>query len=358
MKLTFDIMYKACLERDESFEGLFYTAVKTTGIFCRPSCTARKPKKENVTFYHSAKEPILAGYRPCKVCRPLEKLHETPAYIVDILKELSEDPSSKIMDADLVQRGIDPFTIRRWFLKNHGITFHAYQRMLRINTAFKRIQGGETVTNAAYDSGFESLSGFGDSFKQIFGVSPSKSKAQRVVDLKRLETPLGTMYACATNEGICLLEFTDRKMLETEFKGLVKTLNAIIVQGENRHFSILEKQLAEYFVGERTTFDVPLHTPGSAFQQAVWNGLRQVPFGTTSSYQQLAAELQMASSVRAVANANGFNRIAILIPCHRIIGSDGALTGYGGGIWRKQWLLDFEKSTVSKLTSEVSAIHT
>lgn len=358
MKLTFDIMYKACLERDETFEGLFYTAVKTTGIFCRPSCTARKPKKENVTFFHSAKEPILAGYRPCKVCRPLEKLHETPAYIGDILKELSEDPSSKIMDADLVRRGVDPFTIRRWFLKNHGITFHAYQRMLRINTAFKRIQEGESVTNAAYDSGFESLSGFGDSFKQIFGVSPSKSKAQRVVDLKRLETPLGTMYACATNEGICLLEFTDRKMLETEFKGLVKTLNAIIVQGENRHFSILEKQLAEYFAGERTTFDVPLHTPGSVFQQAVWNGLREVPFGTTSSYQQLATELHMASSVRAVANANGFNRIAILIPCHRIIGSDGALTGYGGGIWRKQWLLDFEKRTAGKQVSEVSAIHT
>lgn len=345
MELTFEIMYKACLERDESFEGMFFTAVKTTGIFCRPSCTARKPKKENVTFFFSAKESILKGYRPCKVCRPLEKLNETPAHIRDILHEIAENPAAKIRDYDLVQRGIDPYSIRRWFLKNHGITFQAYQRMFRINTAFKKIQDGESVTSAAYASGFESLSGFGDSFKQVFGISPNQSKSQCVIDLKRLETPLGTMYACATEKGICLLEFTDRKMLETEFKSLARTLNATIVQGENRHFGMLEEQLTEYFEGKRTVFTVPLHTPGSDFQQLVWKALREVPFGTTASYLQLATGLHRPDAVRAVANANGFNRVAIIVPCHRIIGTNGSLTGYGGGIWRKQWLLDFEKKT-------------
>jgi AraC family transcriptional regulator, regulatory protein of adaptative response / methylated-DNA-[protein]-cysteine methyltransferase len=349
MELTFDIMYKACLDRDDSFEGMFFTAVKTTGIFCRPSCTARKPKKENVTFFFSAKESILKGYRPCKVCRPLEKLNETPTHIRDILNEISEDPGSKIKDYDLVKRGIDPYTVRRWFLKNHGLTFQAYQRMFRINTAFKKIQEGESITSAAYASGFESLSGFGDSFKQVFGVSPNKSKAQGVIDLKRLETPLGTMYACATEEGICLLEFTDRKMLETEFKSLARTLNATIVQGGNQNFDILEQQLTEYFDGRRTMFTVPLHTPGSDFQRSVWNALQEIPFGTTASYLQLATNLKRAEAVRAVANANGFNRIAILIPCHRIIGANGSLTGYGGGIWRKQWLLDFEKKTKEQL---------
>jgi AraC family transcriptional regulator of adaptative response/methylated-DNA-[protein]-cysteine methyltransferase len=153
------------------------------------------------------------------------------------------------------------------------------------------------------------------------------------------------MYACATDKGICLLEFTDRKMLETEFKSLARSLNATIIQGESKHFDILEQQLTEYFDGKRTTFSIPLHTPGSEFQQSVWNALRNIPFGTTASYSQLATDLHRPNAVRAVANANGCNRVAILIPCHRIISANGSLTGYGGGIWRKQWLLNFEKNT-------------
>ncbi|MBV8252016.1 MAG: methylated-DNA--[protein]-cysteine S-methyltransferase [Chitinophaga sp.] len=344
MELSFDRMYKASIEKDVAFEGVFFTAVKTTGIFCRPSCHARKPKPENIEFFQTSKECILKGYRPCKVCQPLEKLNQTPEEIRLLLQELSASPGTKYKDADLITRGIEPHQIRRWFMKNHGMTFHAYQRMFRINAAFKKIQQGESVTEAAFDAGFESLSGFGDSFKNIFGVSPKKSKTQRGIDLKRLETPLGTMYACAVEEGICLLEFTDRKMLETEFRYLARTLNATIVQGDNPHFHTLETQLMEYFEGKRKTFTVPLFTPGSAFQQSVWKVLQQVPYGTTKSYKDQAIALGNPDAVRAVANANGMNKISILIPCHRVIGADGALTGYGGGIWRKKWLLDFEKS--------------
>ncbi len=340
--LTNDIMYKALVEKDASFEGSFIAAVKTTGIFCRPTCRARKPKKENVKFYFSTKEAILAGFRPCKVCNPLEKLNETPDYVKDILNELNNNPSLKFKDWDLRKRGIEPSKMRRWFLKNHGITFHAYQRMYRINSAFKNIQNGNTITSSAYESGYDSLSGFNDAFKKIFGVSPNNSKKQNIVDLTRIETPLGTMFACAVEEGICLLEFSDRKMLETQFKNLAKRLNANIIQGKNRHFEKLTVELTKYFDGNLKEFTVPLFFPGTEFQKLVWQELQNIPYGSTRSYQEQANALNKPKAVRAVANANGMNRISILIPCHRVIGSDGNLTGYGGGIWRKKWLLELE----------------
>jgi AraC family transcriptional regulator, regulatory protein of adaptative response / methylated-DNA-[protein]-cysteine methyltransferase len=158
-----------------------------------------------------------------------------------------------------------------------------------------------------------------------------------------IETPLGEMVAGATDEGVCLLEFRDRKMLPTEYKDLVKLLKTTMQEGENRHLKTLKKQLREYFEGNRKEFSIPLITPGSEFQQAVWKELQNIQFGSTRSYQEQAMALNMPDSVRAVANANGMNRIAIVIPCHRVIGSDGHLTGYGGGLRRKKWLLDHEK---------------
>ncbi|MHA6697675.1 bifunctional transcriptional activator/DNA repair enzyme AdaA [Chryseobacterium sp. A321] len=342
--LSSQIMYQASLDKNPDFEGVFWMGVKTTGIFCRPTCSARKPKAENVEFFQNTKDAILKGYRPCKVCKPLENPDETPQYIQQILKELRENPALKFKDYDLVKRGIDPSTMRRWFQKNHGMTFQAFQRMFRLNTAFKKLQQGENVMETAYDSGFESLSGFSESFKNIFGVSPKNSKTQRIIDLKRIETPIGTMYAAATEEGICMLEFTDRRMLETEFKDLAKSLNATIIQGDNPHFDTLEKELSEYFEGIRKEFTVPLSPVGTEFQKSVWEILRKIPYGETWNYRRQSEVLGDVKKVRAVANANGMNKISILIPCHRVIGSDGTLTGYGGGIWRKQKLLELEKS--------------
>ncbi len=340
-------MYKALVNKDVSYEGIFFAAIRTTGIFCRPTCNAKKPKEENVEFFKSTKEAILKGYRPCKVCNPLEKPGETPSYIKEIMESLSANPSIKIKDWDLIQKGIEPSKVRRWFLKNHGITFHAYQRMFRINSAFKKIQNGEQVITAAFDAGYESLSGFNDSFKSILGASPSNSKNKKVINITRLETPLGTMFAGAAEEGICLLEFSDRKMLETEFKYLAKALNANLIQGDNRHFKLLKKELEEYFDGKRQEFTVPLFTVGTEFQKSVWKELQTIPYGTTRSYLGQATSLGKATAVRAVANANGMNHIAIIIPCHRVIGEDGSPTGYGGGIWRKKWLLDLEKENCS-----------
>lgn len=344
--LTNSIMYQALVNKDVSYEGIFIAAIRTTGIFCRPTCTARKPKEENVEFFKTTKEAILKGYRPCKVCNPLEKLGETPAYIKEILEKLNSNPSVKIKDWDLTQKGIEPNKVRRWFLKNHGITFHSYQRMLRINSAFKKIRNGERVTSAAFDAGYESLSGFNDSFKSLFGVSPSNSKDKQIINIMRLETPLGTMFAGAVEQGICLLEFTDRKMLETELKSLSKSLNANIIQGANRHFDLLKLQLEEYFDGKRKEFTVPLFTVGTEFQQSVWKELQNISYGSIRSYLQQATAMGKPAAVRAVANANGMNRIAIIIPCHRVIGEDGSPTGYGGGIWRKKWLLELEMKNI------------
>jgi AraC family transcriptional regulator of adaptative response/methylated-DNA-[protein]-cysteine methyltransferase len=345
--LSEEIMYNALLNKDASFEGTFFVGVKSTGIFCRPTCKARKPKRENTLFFKSCKEAILHGFRPCKLCSPLEKPGETPVWIKKILIEIDDNPGEKIRDFELRLKGIEPSKIRRWFKKNHGITFHSYQRMLRINNAFKQIQNGRKVISAAFESGYESLSGFNDSFKSIVGSSPLHSKERKIIDVMRIETPLGPMFAGAVEEGICLLEFTDRRMLETQLKTLSKLLNASIIQGSNPHFSDLNKQITEYFEGKRKAFELPLFTPGTKFQNQVWKSLQDIPYGSTRSYKAQAVSIKKPDAIRAVANANGHNRIAIIIPCHRVIGEDGQLTGYGGGLWRKKWLLDFEKSNLA-----------
>jgi AraC family transcriptional regulator of adaptative response/methylated-DNA-[protein]-cysteine methyltransferase len=159
----------------------------------------------------------------------------------------------------------------------------------------------------------------------------------------KIESPIGELIAGATEEGVCLLEFSDRRRASRECRDLVKLLKQTLEEGDNIHLQALRKQLNDYFNGDLKGFNIPLVTPGTDFQQAVWKALLEIPFGTTRSYQEQANILNWPDSVRAVANANGMNRISIVIPCHRVIGSDGRLTGYGGGLKRKKWLLDHEK---------------
>ncbi len=348
--LSFKEKYKAIVRKDSLYEGVFFTAVKTTMIFCRPTCSARKPKPENVVFYENTKEAILHGYRPCKVCKPLQLLGTPPEIVQCVLQELNDFPYKKIGDNDLIKMGIEPSLIRRWFKKNHNITFHAYQRMLRINSAYHKITKGEPVTHAAFDNGYNSLSGFNESYKSIFGKAPTKVNTKKIINITRFTTPLGPMFGCATLEGVCLVEFSDRKKLETKFRDLQKRLNAPILPGTNRHLKLLQKQLAEYFKGERISFSVPLYTPGTDFQNLVWTELQTIPYGETISYSEQSKKLHKPNSGRAVASANGLNKIAIIIPCHRVIGSNGDLKGYGGGLARKKWLIDFETNNLNKFT--------
>ncbi len=336
-------MYRALADRDGSFEGIFVAGVKTTGIFCRPACTAKTPKPENVEFFRSTREALLRGYRPCKICRPLGRKGEFPDWLKPLIDEIDADPSIRLRDRDLRARGLEPSRVRRWFLKNHGLTFQAYLRSLRIGKAFGRIRYGDKVSQAAFDSGYESLSGFTDSFKKTAGFAPRTSPHGRVIAITRILTPLGPMFAGAVAEGVCLLEFADRRMLETQLTRLRRLHGAEFVPGDNPHFKALSAQLEEYFSGRRREFSVPLASAGTAFQERVWTVLRGIPYGTTRSYQEQAQILGEPQAIRAVARANGDNRIAILIPCHRVIGKNGKLVGYGGGLWRKQYLLDLER---------------
>ena len=337
-----ETMFQAFDRKDSNFEGIFFVAVKTTGIFCRPTCPARKPKRENIEFYSSTRDALLNGYRACKKCHPLEIKGEFPDYLKTLMKEIDNNLDYKWKDQDLRDRKIEPNRVRRWFKQNHGMTFQAYLRTLRISQAFGRIKHGEKVIEAAYSSGYESLSGFTGSFKKKTGFSPIGSHQHQIIKITRILTPLGPMMAGATENGICLLEFVDRRMLETQLKRIKKLYNAKLLPGTSEHFKELDKQITEYFAGDRTEFTIPLETDGSEFQEMAWTALQQIPYGKTRSYKQQAEFIGRPTAVRAVAKANGDNRIAIIIPCHRVIGSDGKLVGYGGGLWRKQYLLNLE----------------
>ncbi|MBC4752189.1 bifunctional transcriptional activator/DNA repair enzyme AdaA [Klebsiella variicola] len=341
-----DIWYQALLERAVEFTGVFFVGVKTTGVFCISVCRARKPRRENVEFYNDVKSALDAGFRPCKVCRPTENAQTAPAFVEQALRLLREDPKVRLSDSELRQHDISPERVRRWFLQNHGITFQAFQRMQRVNMALQELKAGRSTTDVAFDSGYESLSGFGYTCKKLTGSAPSAQR--QVVLIHRFTTPLGPMFVCATQRGICLLEFVDRRALETEFSDLQRRFDASIIAGENAHTRQAQQEITEYFAGRRQSFEVALDTPGSEFQRAVWRHLQYVSFGETTHYQSIAMDIGKPTATRAVAAANGANRVAIIIPCHRIIGKDGSMTGYGGGVARKKWLINHEATIREK----------
>jgi AraC family transcriptional regulator of adaptative response/methylated-DNA-[protein]-cysteine methyltransferase len=179
-------------------------------------------------------------------------------------------------------------------------------------------------------------------------MQPSEKNTNQTINVTQFESPIGSMFGCTTDSGICLLEFIDSTTIDTELKIFTKKLNAPIIEATNKQLDLLQKQLEEYFNGQRKEFTVPVISFGTDFQQSVWKVLQAIPYGSTCSYKNQAELLKKPSAVRAVANANGSNKISILIPCHRVIGNDGNLTGYGGGLWRKKWLLEFEKETMGK----------
>ncbi len=344
-------MLDAVMARDDSYDGVFVTAVHTTGIFCRPSCPARKPRPEHVTFYPSAREALVAGFRPCLRCRPLELSSETPDWLRSLLAEVEADPARRWRDSDLRRLKLNPDRVRRWFLSQHHMTFHAYTRARRLGLALGRIQGGDRVTTSALDHGFDSLSGFNDAFRRLFGGAPTRSGHVRALAIRRLATPLGAMVAAAGDDGLYLLEFADRRMLETQIQRLRRRLPVVFVPGGHEVLERTALELDAYFAGTCRMFSLPLAALGSEFQREVWERLRAIPYGATASYSEIARALGRPRGVRAVARANGDNRLAIVIPCHRVIGADGKLTGYGGGLWRKQRLIDHERRNVEAATS-------
>lgn len=336
-------MIAAFLARDATYDGLFFTGVRTTGIFCRPTCSARKPKPENVEFFPTTGDALGAGYRPCLRCHPMQPADQAPDWLQPLLNAIEADPSARLRDADLRARGLDPGRVRRWFQRTHGMTFQAYGRARRLGHAFTEIREGKPVTETAFEHGFDSLSGFNSAFARFMGDAPSASKDRLLIHVTRILTPLGPMMAAASESALHLLEFTDRRMLETQLERLGKKTGAVLAPGRNALLDQTEGELAAYFDGTRTAFTLPLAPAATDFQQTVWDALETIPYGETRSYADQAVMIDRPTAVRAVARANGDNPIAIVIPCHRVVGSDGTLTGYGGGLHRKQFLLDLER---------------
>ncbi len=337
-------MVKAIVERDESYVGRFVVAVRSTGIFCRPGCPARTPGEKQMEFFADGRDALHAGYRPCKRCRPLARTPELPPLVERLLALIEETPERKISYADLQSMNVDPSTARRQFQRHFGMSFNSYQRMRRLGMALKTIRDGETVLAAGYDSGYSSASGFRDAFTQLFGAPPSEAEQTSCLASTVFDTPIGPMLAIADDDALQLLEFVDRRRLQTEIDGLRKIFDSAIILGTNSLLKRVATEMAEYYDGRRRTFSVPVRRHGSDFQDRVWQALCGIPYGTTISYGELARRVGDANASRAVGSANGANQIAIVIPCHRVIRTDGALSGYGGKVWRKEWLIEHERS--------------
>ena len=336
-------MLRALRDKNTEYDGVFFTAVKTTGIFCRPSCPSR-PNPDNVEFFGTIKECLFAGYRPCKRCRPLETNGTPPEWVSKLIARVESAPDERLKAGDLSALGITSERARRWFQQHYGMSFVAWCRGHRLAGAFTQIRNGAKLDDAVFASGFESHSGFRDAFHRTFGNAPGRTRQNgaRIV-CAMVESPLGPLLAAANDEGICLLEFTDRRMLENNLATMRKRFNCAVVPGEHPWLTQLRRELTEYFSGKRSRFTLPLAPRGTPFQEKVWRELRAIPHGRTISYDDLARRIGQPTAQRAVARANGMNRICILIPCHRVIGKDGTLTGYGGGLWRKRLLLELER---------------
>lgn len=340
-------MHIAFSQRDASYDGVFFAGVRSTGIFCRPSCPARKPLAENIEYFATADEALLSGYRPCKRCHPLDVTGTPPDWVETLLKMVESAPDPRMRDTDLRQMGIDPTRARRYFLKHYGMTFQAYCRGRRLGESLNQIHQGTPLDEVALGNGYESHSGFRDAFGRTFGMPPGQAQDTECIFTELIESPLGPLVAGATSAGICLLEFSDPNRLERQFRALRRRLPLPTLPGGNPHLQVLRQELAAYFTGDLTTFSLPLVCPGSVFQEKVWQQLQRIPYGETRCYEQLAQEIGSPQAARAVGTANGWNRIAILIPCHRVVSKNGQLGGYGGGKWRKQWLLDLERQHVA-----------
>lgn len=340
-------MVRALQSHDASYDGIFWVAVRTTGIFCRPGCRPpRSPNPDNVEFFGSVGDCLRAGYRPCKLCHPTTADGGTPPEIAALLRELETRPEARFTAENLRSLGLTSERVRRWFQEHHGMTFAAWCRARRLSRAFTEIREGAELDEAVFDSGFASHSGFRGAFTQTFGQPPGKAAEDGAAPVRVtfLDTPVGRLLAAASDDGVVLLEFNDRRMLPTHYQTLRQRYGAPVLPGEHPHLDRLRHELAGYFAGTQRGFTIPLAARGTGFQETVWNELRRIPYGETISYDELAQRIGRPTAQRAVARANGQNRLTILIPCHRVIGKDGSLTGYGGGLWRKRLLLELERT--------------
>ncbi|WP_341280140.1 trifunctional transcriptional activator/DNA repair protein Ada/methylated-DNA--[protein]-cysteine S-methyltransferase [Paenibacillus sp. FSL H8-0537] len=335
--------YQALVEKNTEYEGVFYVGVKTTGVFCRPTCPARKPKFENCEFYETAQQALLASFRPCQRCQPLSHPNQVSDVVRLLVEAVEQNPEKRWKGQDFKNLSVDESTARRQFKQRFGMTFVEYARARRMGIALKNIRSGQSVMDTQLNAGYESSSGFRDAFSRIMGAAPTLLEDGKVLKAAWIDTRLGPMMAIGDEQHLYLLEFVDRRGLEREVERLRKRTKSAIIPGITASIQSIERELALYFDGKLTEFKTPLFLLGSPFQQSVWAQLVQIPPGETRSYADISVALGKPTAFRAVAQANGANQLAILIPCHRVINSNGELGGYGGGLTRKNWLLQHEK---------------
>ncbi|AEM41893.1 DNA-O6-methylguanine--protein-cysteine S-methyltransferase / Transcriptional regulator Ada [Ketogulonicigenium vulgare WSH-001] len=339
----FQTLYDALLARDDRFDGQAYVGVSSTGIFCRLTCPARKPKPDHCTFYATIGECIAAGYRPCKRCHPLHAAALADPSIAALLDALEAQPDFRWSEGHIAKMGYDPSTVRRSFRRQFGMTFLEMARQRRLREGFTTLAEGGKVISAQVDASFESASAFRAAFARLLGVAPAALRPDRLMRATWIPTPLGDMIAVASQSHLHLLEFVDRKALPAELARLQAATKEGIGIGAMPPSEQAARELDDYFAARTDRFETPLAAAGSPFTQSVWDALREIPAGETRSYSDIARRIGRPTAMRAVARANGANQIALMIPCHRVIGADGSLTGYGGGLWRKQRLIEIER---------------
>lgn len=333
-----DWAFDAFDRRDRSLDGQFVGAVKTTGIYCKPSCPARRPLRENVEFFWTAEEARAAGYRACMRCKPDEvgRDREAVAAALKLIEASEEMPNLEEL-ADHV--GYAPHHFHRLFKRDTGVTPAAYARGLRAKRAEQALSGKGRITDAIYEAGYSGPSRFYEDTKGRLGMTPSAWKnggAGATIRWAVVDTKLGKMLLAATDKGICRLSFDeDESELARRFP------KATIEKGGAAMKELVEGAIAAIDHPANMP-DLPLDVQGTAFQQAVWQELRRIPAGETRSYADIAAAVGKPKAVRAAGSANGANNVAVLIPCHRVIRTDGSLGGYAYGLERKQKLLELE----------------
>jgi len=335
--------YKALLDRNTEYEGVFYVGVQTTGVFCRPTCPARKPKMENCEFFETAQQALLASYRPCQRCRPLSHPNQVSDVVRVLVEAVENHPEKRWKGRDFRELSVDESTARRQFKKRFGMTFIEYARARRMGLALKNIRSGQSVIDSQLSAGYESSSGFRDAFSRIMGAAPTLLDDRKILKAAWIDTRLGPMMAIGDESALYLLEFIDRRGLEREVERLRKRTRSAVIPGMTEPIRSVERELGLYFEGKLTAFETPLFLLGSEFQKSLWAQLLKIPPGETRSYLDIARSLDRPTASRAVARANGSNQLAIVIPCHRVINSNGDLGGYAGGVARKNWLLEHER---------------
>ena len=343
-KATDDESWAAFERRDRGWDGRVIGAVKSTGIYCKPSCPARRPKRENVEFFADAGAARAAGYRPCLRCRPddIGRDEEAVARAVKILESSEE---AVTLDALAAAVGYAPHHFQRLFAKRVGVSPAAYWRGLRAKRAERYLKGGDRVTDAIYDAGYSAPSRFYADAKERLGMTPSAWRdggRGETIRWTTVDSRLGNLLVAATSKGICRLTFDDS---EASLRRLFP--NATIVRDDGAMASLVEGALAAIDRPAQAP-QLPIDVAGTAFQEAVWRELRKIPLGETRSYAEIAAAIGQPKAVRAVGTANGDNHVAVLIPCHRVIRSDGTLGGYAGGLDRKQKLLEAEGAAIQR----------